>query len=117
LKEVGAHSRIIDRAALGGVIDGRSKQGRFLRAYERMLAEHLGGNPSAVEKALVARAARLALHVELMDEKSLADGAGMSERDSRQYLAWSNSLARCLRDLGLKSKAATGPSLAEYLAS
>src|SRR5271168_3686027 len=68
----GPYSRAIDRGAVGGLIDGRSREGRFLRAYERMLVEHCGGNPSIVQRALISRAARLALHLELMDERSLA---------------------------------------------
>lgn len=80
-----------------------------------MLVKHVGGSPSAVQKALIGRAAKLALHVELMDERSLAAG-GMSERDSRQYLAWSNSLNRCLAQLGLKAASAKPQSLTRALA-
>jgi hypothetical protein len=40
----------------------------------------------------------------MMDTRALESG-GMTERDSRQYLAWSNSLTRTLRELGLKSAA------------
>jgi hypothetical protein len=38
---IGPYSKLIDRGALGGAIDGRSREGRFLRAYERQLVEHL----------------------------------------------------------------------------
>ena len=41
----------------------------------------------------------------------------MSERDSRMYLAWSNTLTRTLRILGLKGpKAHRAPTLAEIAA-
>ena len=114
--KLGPYSRAIDRGAVGWSIDGRSREGRFLRAYEKMLAQHVGGKPSAVQKALIGRAAKLALHLELMDERTLTAG-DMSERDSRQYLAWSNSLSRALSLLGLKGQVAAAPDLAAYLAS
>ena len=37
-----------------------------------------------------------------MDRETLETGT-MSERNSRQYLAWSNSLRLTLRDLGVKA--------------
>ena len=52
----------------------------------------------------------------MMDGRALEVG-GMTERDSRQYLAWSNSLTRTLRELGLKAAAPKAPSLQDYLAS
>jgi hypothetical protein len=69
---LGPYSRLIDRGAVGGAIDGRSGEGRYLRAYEKMLTDHVGGSPSIVQRALISRAARLALHLELMDERALA---------------------------------------------
>jgi hypothetical protein len=65
---MGPYSRAIDRGGLGGLISGRSREGRFLRTYEAMLTEHIGGRPSVVQRAMICRAARMALHLELMDE-------------------------------------------------
>jgi hypothetical protein len=62
------------------------------------LVEHIGGKPSKIQTALIERAARLSLYIEMMDARALASG-GMSERDSRQYLAWTNSLRLTLREL------------------
>jgi hypothetical protein len=59
-------------------------------------AAHVGGNPNNVQKALIERAARLTLYVELMDAQALVEGT-MTERNSRQYLAWVNALRLCLR--------------------
>jgi hypothetical protein len=100
-KKVGPYSRGLHRAAIGQFVDGRSREGRFLRAYEAMLLQHVGHAPTAIERALVSRAARLALYVELMDERSLLAG-GMSDSDSNCYLAWSNALRRTLIAIGLK---------------
>ena len=80
------------------------------------LTAHVGGNPSKVQAALIERAARLTLLVEMMDAQAIENG-GMTERDGRSYLAWSNSLTRTLRELGLKSAAPKAPSLSDYIAA
>ena len=67
-------------------IDWRTREGQVLIAARAELTAHVGGNPNNVQKALIERAARLTLYIELMDARALAAGT-MSERDSRQYLA------------------------------
>jgi hypothetical protein len=63
------------------------------------------------------RAARLMLYIEIMDRETLEAGT-MSERNSRQYLAWTNSLRLTLRDLGVKAAPdVVPPSLGDYLAT
>jgi hypothetical protein len=99
--ELGPHSRAIDRGAVGGIIDGRSREGRFLRTYERALVEHVGGRPSVTQRCIIQRAARLALHLELMDERSLAGDHVFTTHDHLHYVSWSNALARLLARLGL----------------
>jgi hypothetical protein len=47
---LGPYSRAIDRGSIGWSVDGRSREGRFLRAYERMLSDHIGGSPSVVQR-------------------------------------------------------------------
>jgi hypothetical protein len=92
-------------------------EGEFLEATRRDLTAHLGGvgNLSAVEKILVERAIRLALYISLMDRQAARDRT-LSERYSRQYLAWSNSLVRTLAQMGIKGAAAAKPrELREYL--
>ena len=110
---IGPYSRVIDRGAVGGLIDGRSREGRFLRRYERMLTDHVGGNPSIVQRALISRGARLALHLELMDERSLAGDHVFTVHDHNHYISWSNALARLLGRLGLKAAADKPPTLAD----
>lgn len=82
------------------------------------LVGHLGGEErvSAVQRQLIARVAILTLYTSKFDERALARG-GLSERDSHQYLAYSNSLTRALAQLGLKGVAAKPASLGEYLAA
>jgi hypothetical protein len=112
---VGPYSRAIDRGALG-CISGNSREGRFLRAYEAMLLEHVGQHVSIVQRALVSRAARLALHLELMDERSLAGGHQFTEHDHNYYISWSNSLARLLARLGMNAAPVKQPTIVDHIA-
>lgn len=108
---LGPHSRPTALAKL----DGRRREARLMRDAVTALTRHVGGAPSEVQRALIHRAAVLALRLALMDAKT-ADGI-MPERDTREYLAWNNSYVRTLRQLGLKGAAQKGPDLASYLAS
>jgi hypothetical protein len=116
---LGPYSRVIDPGAIGGLIDGRSREGRFLRTYERELTTHCGGAPSIVQRALISRATRLALHLELMDERSLAGNHEFTVHYHNHYVAWSNALARLLARLGLDAAVAPadpGRALDEHIA-
>jgi hypothetical protein len=105
-RAVGPYSR--PRAI--ATIDGRTREGRFIRDVRSDLLSHVGGRPSVTQAALIERAVMLSLHVAMMDAKA-ASGRVLSEHDSRTYLAWSNALARTLRQLGLKGAAAEPRSL------
>jgi hypothetical protein len=86
-----------------------------LTAIERGGCKLASDFPNNVQKALIERAARLTLYIELMEAQALKDGT-MSERNSRQYLAWCNALRLCLREIGIEeSAAAKPPALREYL--
>ena len=87
-----------------------------MRETRAALVAHVGGTPSATQNALIERAVQLTLRVAAMDRKFTETGT-MTEHDTRTYLAWSNSLARALRDLGMKGAASKPPSLAEHLAA
>jgi hypothetical protein len=88
------------RSVIPGLPTGRIKEGRRLQAFRAALIEHVGGAPTKVQAVLIDRATMLQCHVSRMDTQALQDG-GMSDHASRQYLAWSNSLTRTLRELGL----------------
>jgi hypothetical protein len=85
-------------------IDRRRREARLLETTRADLAAHVGGAPSAVQRRLIERAAMLTLHVALFDERAIA-AQGMSERDAREYLAYSNSLTRTLKALGVDGAA------------
>lgn len=113
-QRVGPHSRILARGSLGGRIDGRSREGRFLRAFEGDLIKQLGGSPSAAQAFLIRRAARSALRLELMDEE-LSEKGDVSAHAGRVYGALSNALRLTLRELGLRSTTEKPKRLADVL--
>lgn len=98
-------------------LDGRSKEARLLRKVRADLTAHIGGRPTIAQKVLIERAAWMTLHLDMMDRKML--GGAPSERDARQYLAWSNTLTRAIAQLGIHDTAERNrpPSLDELLAS
>ncbi len=109
----GPYSKLLAR----GSVSGRTRNGRFLAAAREELALHLGGGPlSAAQRILVERVAWLRLHVALFDEKVANRSTPMSDHDRASYLAFSNSLVRATRELGLQPAAAKAPTLADYIA-
>jgi hypothetical protein len=99
-------------------LDWRTREGKLLAAARAELTAHVGGNPSNVQKALIERAARLTLYIEMMDARALAAGT-MTERDSRMYLAWVNALRLTLRDIGVEARQTSekAAGLDHYLAA
>ena len=69
-----------------------------MRETKAALVAHVGGHPTATQKLVIDRAVQLSLRIALLDAKQ-SDG-GMTEHDSRTYLAWVSSLNRLLRELG-----------------
>jgi hypothetical protein len=94
-------------------IDGRTKIAKLMRETRAALVAHVGGEPSATQRALIERVVRLTVKCSLIDAK-IAAGTD-TDYDSKSYLAWSNALRRALRDLGLQSAEAKQPSLADVL--
>src|SRR5215470_2867861 len=78
-------------------IDGRTNHAFLMRKVRQELTEYVGGNPSAIQKALIERVVWLTLKLSMFDEK-LASG-NFTENDSHTYLAWSNSCCRTLTRL------------------
>lgn len=102
------HSRLLAR----GCVDGRSREGRFLAAVRAELVAHVGGQPTATQRITIDRIAWLKLHVVLLDERA-AGGVPLSAHDQRAYCAFSNSIVRAMRELGLQPTAPKPPTLAE----
>jgi hypothetical protein len=85
-------------------LDGRTREARLMQQVRNELTEHVGGSPSATQRALIERAVNLSVRIAVMDQR-FAETATQTEHDSRTYLAWSNTLTRTMRSLGLN-----GPS-------
>jgi hypothetical protein len=109
-------SRAFGRGALGDAIDGRSREGKFIRRIEAELLDQLGDDPTFSQLLFVRRASRAALKLELYDRK-LAEG-DINGHDSRMYGGLANNLRLLLREINAQAvvtRKAKTPSLAEYL--
>lgn len=96
-------------------LDGRTREARLMQQVRKELTDHVGGSPSATQRALIERAVNISVRLAVMDQR-FAETKTQTEHDSRTYLAWSNSLTRTMRSLGLKGASNRTPTLADYLA-
>jgi hypothetical protein len=96
-------------------VDKRSREYRLMRQTRKDLTAHIGGYPNAAQKMLIERAVILNLRVAMLDRK-IVSGEILTTMDNHQYLAWSNSLVRTLRALGLAPASASAPSLNDIVA-
>jgi hypothetical protein len=110
---LGVYSRAIERGAIGDV-SGSSREGKFLRAVERELSQHVGGAPTFPQKILIRRCARKLLQLEMLDAKFAADE--WTPHDGRTYGGLSNSLRLDLKALGGPAESNKTPSLDAILA-
>lgn len=110
IRRIGPYSRPVALAKL----DGRTREARVLQHARAELVSHVGGCPSATQNVLIDRAAQLSLQLALMEEKQ-AKG-GITERDSKVYLAWSGALVRLMRQLGLRGAAERPMTLQDHVA-
>ena len=94
-----------------------------MRERRKELVAHVGGQPSATQRVMIERAVQLTLQIALLDAKAAEVDAetrrpaGMTEHDSRTYLAWTNSLTRLMRQLGMQGAADRPATLKDHLAS
>jgi hypothetical protein len=83
------------------VLDQRTLEARREREILNELIAHVGGKPSAPQKLLISRAARLAVTIELMERRMLESGE-FGDLAGRQVIAWTNSLRMILALLGVE---------------
>ena len=86
-----------------------------MREMRRAMIAHFGGEPNAPQRVLIDRACMLQAYIARLDEQTLLGGS-LSDHASRQYLAWSNTLTRTLRSLGLEEKPARALTPTEIMA-
>lgn len=84
--------------------DGRTREARLIASLRAELIAHVGGKPSITQRMLIDQACELQLRIALMDRRFTETGS-QTDHDSRHYLAWTNSLSRLLRQLGMKGAA------------
>jgi hypothetical protein len=96
-------------------LHGNSAPRRAAAKLRADLEAHCGGHPSATQAAIIVQAAELKLRLAVMDQEFIRTGH-RSAYASRDYLAWSNSLVRLLRQLGLQGVPERPLTLAERLA-
>ena len=94
-------------------VDGRSWGARRYRELVADLVDHLGGEVTAPQEAIVRRAAQLMVWSEAA-EAAYARG---EDFDIAAYSSTANALRRLLTDLGLERRPRdVTPSLTQYLA-
>jgi hypothetical protein len=117
LRRLTSESRVIRSGALGGKIDGRSAEGRFLAKCERELTAQLMAEPSFTQTMLISRAARALLRIELLDEKAAA--GNWTDHDARTYGGLNNAVRLFMREIAAQAKATSTkaklPDLSDYL--
>lgn len=94
--------------------DGRTREARLVKSLRDDLTAHCGGKPSITQILLIQQACELQLRIALMNRKFTETG-DFTEHDSRTYLAWNASLARLLRQIGLKGVPSRPPTPAELM--
>lgn len=97
-KRVGPYSRWLRRGAANKLNAG-TPEARFMRAIEVQFAEHLGGEPTIAQRMLISRLARIALRIELFEQKFA--GGSFTDLDSRAYGALNTHYRLLLRSLGI----------------
>src|SRR5689334_6635113 len=96
-RRLGRYSR--DKSIVN--VDYRTRKGMFMRKVREELTAHCGGNPSAVQRALIERAVILSLKVAQFDARIIANEP-LGLRDSNYALAWNNALRRTVAALGVQ---------------
>jgi hypothetical protein len=99
-------------------LDQRTKEARLIRETRAELMAHVGGNPSATQRALIEALVQIKLRLALLD-RQLAQTGVQTEHDSRTYLAHANTYGRMLGRLGITDRQEAPlqtPALADYLA-
>jgi hypothetical protein len=86
-------------------VDRRTQSGKLLDAVRAELLEHVGPNPTPVQRMLIQRACVLSLRLAQIDRK-IFEEQEFTVIDNNQAVAWQNAMTRCLVALGVRSQAA-----------
>lgn len=120
------HAKALDLRTLGslGRLDRRTYPGRQARDLGAELIEHVGGDPTVMQRLLIERIIKMKMQLEAFDAK-LEEG-GWTQYDQKIYGALNNALRLSLRELegtregtpGVKRRRwkPQGPVLADLIA-
>jgi hypothetical protein len=99
-----------------GNLDRRTWQGRLLRDTRFELTQHVGGNPSVTQVAMIEQLAQLRLRLALFNQR-FSERGEMTDHDRRSYLAFANSHTRLLQRLDdtVLARPKSPPTLQDYL--
>jgi hypothetical protein len=81
------------------IVDGNSCEANFLRRCQKSLIEHLGGEPTVPQRALISRIAWCELRLTLLDKKMIESNE--TDYDNKTYNAHVNSVRRLYSQLGI----------------
>jgi hypothetical protein len=110
--KVQARTRVGTGSAMLAGVDGRSHGGRRYREVCADLVQHLGGDATAPQEAIIRRAAALIIWLEAQETAQATTG----DLDIASYSSATNVLRRLLSDLGLQRKTRdVTPSLSDYI--
>jgi hypothetical protein len=112
-------SRVTNGSKLfvAAIADGRSA---WARRYRDLLSIHIadaGGEAvvSGAELAIIRRATRIEVEMEISDATATAKGTAASAEDLYLYFTGSNSMRRLFESVGLKRRPREVESLSQYL--
>ena len=103
LQQLTSESRVLRSGPIGGKIDGRSAEGRFLAKVERELRGRPAAERSFTQTMLIRRAARAMLRIELLDEKA-AEG-NCTDHDARVYDGLNNACRLFVKEIAAQASA------------
>lgn len=98
-------------------LDGRSRFGKAVTQLRKSLISDLGGDPSTQESLIVDRVVFKVLRLCSFESHILKTQGMESERQSREYLAMSNSLRLDLMAIGLERRERDITPLSQRLAA
>ena len=95
-------SRVYNRKIDLLTIKKTTREGRFLTEFRAQLTKQVGGNPNFIQKQWIERAAKLALRIELIDEKTLGLDLHLTHTVLQKYTNLTNCLNQTLALLNIK---------------
>jgi hypothetical protein len=82
-------------------LDGRLLEAKREKQLIRLLTEHVGGRPSAVQEILIRRCARLLIILDLLERRVIERPDELGDLACRQLMAFHNGLRLSLSALGM----------------